>query len=289
MLLSVGDQRCRHFGLSRVGLLVLRIPSAKWQHFAMSVSDRLAVTSVAQLVVRAMYPLDAVATIRRGPLKGQRIVVRRGMGLSYIWHLDGDGLKWLCFVPPGSAVYDIGANFGQAALHIARAVGSQGQVVSFEPVSESFRTLQRNIELNNLRQVTPVEAAVADRSGGGWLERYRGAPDGMGRLAASPSSGAAHDAVRLVALDDYEKMGWPRPDILKIDVEGGAHSVIDGADHVLTSVRPLIYIELHSPDEHDAVGVLQERYGYAIKNMAGAEIAQPRTAYQCGPLLCFPS
>jgi FkbM family methyltransferase len=241
-----------------------------------------------QWAIRTLYPYGSTATVRRGPLKGWRLLVSPSMGVSFIWDVDAEAWSWLRFVQPGNCVYDIGANFGQSTLRIANAVGPTGQVVAFEPMPATFRTLCRNLNLNKLKQVTPIEAAAAERDGIGQLAVDLNLPDQGGLASLEINSGALLN-VRLVTLDNYEVMGWPRPELLKIDVEGGAGQVIAGARRLFETIRPLVYIELHSQQEHDAVGDLRDRYGYVVRNMQEKILEDPRRAQYCGPLICRPS
>src|SRR5690348_118435 len=97
-------------------------------------TQRFSRTPVIQAFTRALYPFGSIATVRRGPLKGKRIVVSQSMGVSFIWNRQPDDFGWLKSITPGACVYDIGANFGQSALRFAHAVGRKGCVVSFEPI-----------------------------------------------------------------------------------------------------------------------------------------------------------
>jgi FkbM family methyltransferase len=81
--------------------------------------------------------------------------------------LGGSGLSNGSFllVRPGMCVYDIGANSGQSTLSLARMVGTEGQVVAFEPVDHMFTNLVLNVEMNPSLQVIPVCAAASNQSG----------------------------------------------------------------------------------------------------------------------------
>lgn len=48
----------------------------------------------------------------------------------------------------GRTVYDVGAYKGYYSLFFARAVGSQGQVISFEPHPLNFQKLTKRIKRN---------------------------------------------------------------------------------------------------------------------------------------------
>ena len=65
-------------------------------------------------------------------------------------------------VKSGDTVLDIGANVGYMSLVLAKCVGKNGKVFSFEPDSKNFASLKRNIELNADCNIEPIAKAVSD-------------------------------------------------------------------------------------------------------------------------------
>lgn len=241
-----------------------------------------------QAVVRAVYPYGAVRTVRRGPLKARRVVVSPGMGYTYIWSLQGREWDWVRFVGKGECVYDIGANCGQSTLHLANAVGPGGTVVAFEPTPDNYQNLVRNIDLNGLGYVTPVCAAVSTADGIAQFQFDRHRPT-MGRLSSANADmdNAEVLEVRQLALDSYEKQGWPPPTFLKVDVEGGAAGVFEGGHELMKCCRPVVYVELHSLGERVAVRDLVARHDYRAFSVEGSPVVDP-TAAHLTQLVCRP-
>ena len=72
----------------------------------------------------------------------------------------------------------------------------------------------------------------------------------------------------VVGDDAFEKLGIPRVDLIKVDVEGYEKPVLEGLTRTLTAQRPIIVMELTvDPDlssgfksEQDLRNVLPERY-----------------------------
>lgn len=64
---------------------------------------------------------------------------------------------------PGDVFVDVGANFGLYSINAARIVEKNGQILSFEPFSESFDALKRNIVNNNISQITLENFAVGEK------------------------------------------------------------------------------------------------------------------------------
>ena len=59
-------------------------------------------------------------------------------------------------------VFDIGANTGFYTLLASVLVGPQGRVFAFEPVPLNLRYLNEHLRLNNIKNVSVIDAAVAE-------------------------------------------------------------------------------------------------------------------------------
>lgn len=167
----------------------------------------------------------------------------------------------------GDVAIDIGAHVGYHAILMAQLVGKNGTVLAFEPFPENFDALERNIELNNLRDtVRPEPLAVTDSDGCVSL-----AYECSESLAMTPSmvgyavSGAASRiSVPACRLDCYlEKVG-KRPSLIQIDVEGAELHVLRGARNTLERLRPTLLVEVHGWDGLDSSEVCRflSPFGY---------------------------
>ena len=58
-------------------------------------------------------------------------------------------------IPPKAVIIDAGANIGNHTIFFSRVCGA-GRVYSFEPLRETFRILERNLVLNRLVNVIPI-------------------------------------------------------------------------------------------------------------------------------------
>jgi FkbM family methyltransferase len=220
----------------------------------------------AQALIRFAYPFDATRTVQRGTLRGRTIVVGPNMGVTFVWGLDGAAWDWVYrYVHAGDVVYDVGANAGQSTLHLAEAVGPSGSVVAFEPVPQVFRLLEANVAVNKLAQVITVEGAASDCDGTGEFV-FDADYLSIGRLGDSRTMDLpptpTRTQVRVMRLDSFRKHGWAPPKLLKVDVEGGAESVLAGAHEILSAHRPSMYVELHDPPEQKAVREALQTYKY---------------------------
>lgn len=259
-----------------------------YRHFYLS--ENITSTRLVQALVRIAYPLGRTSKVHRGPLKGLRFRIAPAMGFTYAWGLGVEQWQFPGLVHPGMCVYDIGANSGQSTLSLARSVGPSGRVLAFEPVDHIFANLVHNLELNPSLPVTAICAAASQCTG--WLDfQFDRDLATQGRLAeVETAHGLPNPAtipVRAVRLDDYTLQHWPAPHFLKIDVEGGGGAVLAGAPNLIAQHRPIIYIELHGPEEQRAVRELLRKYDYCAQTLSG-EAVPDFAAEWASPLVCKP-
>lgn len=241
-------------------------------------------------LVRTLYPFGASRRVLRGPLRGMRFIVAPGMGMTYAMGSDGNNLAWLArHVCRGATVYDIGANRGQMALFFSRMVGPDGSVAAFEPVPSLYDTLVANIRLNRLANVFAFPLAVAAATGEAhfcFSERW----PTQGKMAecepAHDNPLAARLTVQTVSLDEFVRQARTRPpELLKVDVEGGAGLVFRGAEWILETYAPAVYVELHGPEEQAAVRDCLLARGYRAMTLDGIPVRDPTAEWRT-PLWC---
>jgi len=137
---------------------------------------------------------------------------------------------------PGTVVVDVGANIGLHTIPLARRVGSDGQVIAFEPDPDNYRLLGRNIEVNGIKNVVAYQKGLSSESGSALLYQSL---ENRGGLSLCPENVATsthqvdHVAVEIVVADDV--LGnLERPiSVVKIDVEGAEPLVLQGMKKIL--------------------------------------------------------
>jgi len=192
----------------------------------------------------SLIPASAIVPIVQGPLRGLKWVV--GSSIHGCWLGSYELEKQRCLadlVKPGMVVYDIGAHVGFYTLFFAKLVGPDGLVYAFEPATQNLDFLSRHIKLNHLTNVQVQETAVGDHTGQAGFILH---PDSssMNRLAAL-SEAAAEESVPLLALDDFIRNGNPRPDFIKMDIEGAEFLALQGMQSLLAEKPPILSIAIH--------------------------------------------
>lgn len=144
---------------------------------------------------------------------------------------------------PGDTFVDIGSNMGQYSLPIAKRVGSKGRVIAADANPENIMNLRKNIEINNLGNVTALHLAVSDHDGQSTF--YLTGESGTGSLLQRGDA-AQPIQIQSITLDSLVKsLNVDDVDLLKIDVEGSEIECIRGGRLALKNTRHVI-IECHS-------------------------------------------
>lgn len=126
-------------------------------------------------------------------------------------------------------VWDVGANLG---VYTCFAGSVSPRVVAFEPDGPTRDSLQTNIELND------VDATVSSYGLGDTtrtIERELNL-----QRENEPTAVETRTGDELV-----EQAGYPKPSVIKIDIEGMELAALHGLTEVISDVT-LVYVELHS-------------------------------------------
>jgi FkbM family methyltransferase len=136
---------------------------------------------------------------------------------------------------PGMVVLDVGANIGYFTVTSARRVGDSGRVYAFEPETHNFDLLLKNIDLNGLTNVAPVQKAISDREGSRTLFVSRYNLGSHSFAAENAPDSEARVEVETVTLDEFwqSSLGAGRVDLMKMDCQGAEALIVDGAQRLL--------------------------------------------------------
>ena len=194
-------------------------------------------------------------------------------------------LNWLReFRGDGVIALDCGANIGVHTVSFARHMTGWGRVAAFEAQERIFYALAGNICLNNLLNARAFNAAVGDTDGSLAIPTpdYN-RPGSFGSLELIPGERTENigqpidyrpEAMRPVRLMRLDSMGFPRVDLMKIDIEGMEIAALNGAVDILTRFRPYLVIE-HIKTDRQALTALLEGLGYRIWSMGMNTVALP--------------
>lgn len=146
----------------------------------------------------------------------------------------------------GDTAFDIGAQIGYLTLAMATTKLNGIEVHSFEPETHNLERLRANIKLNPGVSVTVVEKAASDVNG--MLRLYLSHDHNSGThstVAGGVNVSESFIEIPSISIDEYVKSNnISSIRLIKIDVEGGELEVIRGAEWTLTTLRPVIVMEM---------------------------------------------
>jgi FkbM family methyltransferase len=143
-------------------------------------------------------------------------------------------------IKKGDIVLDLGAHIGYYTLILAELVGAEGKVYAFEPDPMNFSLLEKNITVNNFKNVILIQKAVSDKVGK--VKFYLNKEHSASNSLYKDKSHNNFVEVETVKLDDYFKDFNKEINFMKIDVEGAEGSVIIGAKNLLRRSPNLVLI-----------------------------------------------
>jgi FkbM family methyltransferase len=194
---------------------------------------------------------SAIYTVRHGLLKGMK---RKG-GLAWLPAkfspntFTAEQQFWNDLNLGGMTVYDVGAFQGLLTLFFASRANT---VVAFEPNTRNYQRLMENLWVNGIKAVEVRKVGVGScretrkmvgdplMLGGASVEAKR--VEQMLRAGV----GTVVEDISIVTLDEeIPQANLPRPDFIKIDVEGWEIEALRGARHTLELHKPALFLEMH--------------------------------------------
>jgi FkbM family methyltransferase len=172
---------------------------------------------------------------------------------------------------PDDVFFDVGAMYGLYTGFAGQKL-TDGSVVAFEPYPRNLEALERTVELNGLSNVDIRDVALSDTTG---VEEFESPSleyhvQQIAAIRAQRSSSSESGATAPPMPDAEEKVtrfsvetrpgdrlveagDIPRPNVVKIDVEGAEPLVVDGLSETLArEACRLLVCEIHPPaDERD--------------------------------------
>ncbi len=213
-------------------------------------------------------------------VRGQSLLIsvehRRTLKRAQTYSIkEPETLDWIDKFEPDTCYFDVGANIGQYSLYPAKKYGDSVRIYAFEPQSNNYYALNKNIFLNNLREnILSYCVAISGCTEFSTLYIPKFIPGGnrsqFGKedIENMKVSATHTQGMFGVTLDDLcEKWGLPCPNYIKIDVDGIEIPILKGAKHVLA--RPdlkSVIIELGTLQEQNEAIVLMQQAGLEVKH-----------------------
>jgi FkbM family methyltransferase len=129
---------------------------------------------------------------------------------------------------------DIGAFIGYYTLIFAKLVGDKGKVFAFEPYPTSFSILEKNVKVNDYRNIILEKKGISNTN-----HKSSFFPHETDKDDESTET-------EFVSLDEYFKNYEGRVDFIKMDIEGAEKLAIEGMQSILRKNKNIkILTEFH--------------------------------------------
>jgi len=189
---------------------------------------------------------------------------------------EPETLEWIDKMPGDSVVWDIGANIGLYSCYAAKH--RHCRVFAFEPSVFNLEFLARNIFLNELSDTViiiplPVSECLA-------TSKLNMTSTEWGGALSTFDKTYGYDGQQLQKKFDFSTVGvsmteavdllkLPRPDYIKMDVDGIEHLILKGGEAVIADVKSIL-VEINDNFKEQAESTKQ----YLLA--AGFELTEKR-------------
>jgi FkbM family methyltransferase len=144
-------------------------------------------------------------------------------------------LKDYNIITKESVVLDVGSYIGNHVIYFSKVIGAK-KVIAFEPTLFSFNILEKNVEINTLKNVEINNLAVLSKSGFAKCNIRR---------ENNPAKNQWHECneklTKSVSLSEFIK---EKVDFIKIDVEGMELEVLSGGKELIKKYSPYLMVEV---------------------------------------------
>ncbi|MEP6714099.1 MAG: FkbM family methyltransferase [Terriglobia bacterium] len=211
------------------------------------------------------------------PYYGATVYFRPSSDIWPIWVSEGIYEQrilalMLGVIRPGTWYFDVGANIGLMSVPVLHMV-REANVASFEPSRNSRTYLNQTWASSPYRDRWKlIEKAVSDAPGHVEFNLSAAAHAGYdGLKPTSRTASVATDTVEATTLDvEWIELGRPAVSCLKMDVEGAEIQALRGAQELIATTRPYIFLEWYEKNfQHfdcaaDQILIEAERLDYDL-------------------------
>ncbi len=211
------------------------------------------------------------------------------------WRVDSlftkepDTIEWIRGFQPGEVFADIGANVGMYTIWAAKTRGVR--TFSFEPESQNYALLYRNIVMNGLSEnVVAYCAALSDTAGYSLLHLSQFQPGGschsfgekidfrLEHRESAVSQGCVSTTLDTLVADGV----LPMPDHIKIDVDGLEHKVLAGCRNALADRRlQSVLVEINTNlEQHRKIIADMQALGFVFSEQQVAQAQRTEGAFK---------
>jgi FkbM family methyltransferase len=155
---------------------------------------------------------------------------------------------------PDSRFLDIGAHYGYFTLIATAILDDRGEIYAYEPAKSSYRLLKANTERMENVKTFPLAVSNSDQD-----KQFYEFSNLHSEYNSMDIAQFEHEhwyqqnkpevvTVKATTIDTITQSSGFKPDMIKIDVEGAEHEVIEGGIRYFQANAPQIIMEYLAPD-----------------------------------------
>jgi len=137
-------------------------------------------------------------------------------------------------------VVDAGAHIGVFTIIASKLVGDEGKVIAFEPDTENYKKLLKNIKLNKLKNVITSKKGLWSKK---TKLKFSDEHTNASSIFFDKTVTKNIIEIPVVSLDEeLKKLKIKKLDFIKMDIEGAEIEAIKGSKNILKTSSPKIAI-----------------------------------------------
>lgn len=214
----------------------------------------------------------SIVKVLSGNAKGVKLTLDLKKESSYWlgtydkWILDRVNLDQI--IKPGWVAWDCGSYVGFYASIFRKLVGANGFVYAFEASKENFDRLRNLPVINNWENVVIVNEAVGpDHTVIDFISNQGGASGPVNDTRGLNDDINIESVVSRGVDELVLEMGIKPPDLIKFDLETAEIFALANGDHVYTTYKPILLLELHGKDCLIAASKFLDKYNYMAQDI----------------------
>lgn len=158
-------------------------------------------------------------------------------------------------IKEGMVIIDAGAHIGTFTLLASKMVGEQGKIIAIEPEQNSFLQLTKNLEINKIKNVIPINIGLSDFNGNkDFFVDKESACSSF--ILNSDRQIISKPSIKVKTLDSVlQEINIDKVDFLKIDTEGAELEILKGAKQTIIKNPEIkmVIASYHYPEEKEEV------------------------------------
>ncbi len=160
-------------------------------------------------------------------------------------------------------IVDVGSHIGKYTI-LGSKINSDAEVFSIEADEDNFSILNKNLSLNNIKNVNPIKIALGNRKGREKFYRYR-----IGIHNPTNEWERRKESFKMVKTDTLDNLFKNKEiDLIKIDVDGSEINILEGGKKLFSQKKiKNIIIEITGHTCYEEVSQFFKKYGYKLRKV----------------------